>query len=48
MLLSIYQIDGEFVLRAEMEQFNGPSIRQAVDAYDFHRITWIDARTPLT
>lgn len=48
MLLSIYQIDGEFVLRAEMEQFNGPSIRQAVDAYDFYRITWIDTRTPLT
>ncbi len=47
-LLSIFQIDGEFVIRAEMEQFNGPSIRQAVDAYDFYRITWIDTRTPLT
>lgn len=47
-LLSIYQVDGEFVLRAEMEQFNGAAIRPAVDAYDFYRITWLDPRTPLT
>ena len=46
-LLSLYNVDGEFVLRAEMEQFAGASIRQAVDAYDFYRVTWIDARTPL-
>lgn len=46
-LLSLYNIDGEFVLRAEMEQFGGTSIRQAVDAYDFYRVTWIDSRNPL-
>jgi uncharacterized protein involved in tellurium resistance len=46
-LLSIYPVDGEFVLRAEMEQFAGPSIRPAVDAYDFYRVAWLDPRTPL-
>ncbi|HEX2902704.1 MAG TPA: hypothetical protein VHO01_04540 [Jatrophihabitans sp.] len=46
-LLSVYQVEGELVVRAEMEHFAGAAIRPAVDAYDFHHITWLDPRTPL-
>jgi uncharacterized protein involved in tellurium resistance len=45
-LMSLYNIAGEFVVRAEMEEIPG-SIRDAVSAYGFDRITWLDPRTPL-
>lgn len=45
-LLSLYNIDGEFVVRAEMEEFAG-SVRDAVTSYGFDRIAWLDPRTPL-
>ena len=45
-LLSLYNIDGEFVVRAEMEEITG-SVRDAVAAYGFDRIAWLDHRTPL-
>ncbi|HEX8303946.1 MAG TPA: hypothetical protein VF612_03640 [Jatrophihabitans sp.] len=45
-LLSIYNVHGEFVVRAEMEDFTG-SIRNAVQAYGFDRISWLDDRTPV-
>jgi len=45
-LLSIYNVRGEFVVRAEMENFAGP-IRTAVQAYGFDRISWLDDRTPV-
>jgi uncharacterized protein involved in tellurium resistance len=45
-LLSIYNVRGEFVVRAEMENFAG-SIRNAVQAYGFDRISWLDDRTPV-
>ena len=45
-LLSIYNVRGEFVVRAEMENIAG-SIRTAVQAYGFDRISWLDDRTPV-
>jgi len=45
-LLSIYNIRGEFVLRAELETFDG-GIRKAVQAYGFDRIAWLDDATPV-
>ncbi len=45
-LLSIYNVAGEFVVRAEMENFAG-SIRNAVQAYGFDLISWLDDRTPV-
>jgi hypothetical protein len=45
-LLSVYNVRGEFVVRAEMENFAG-SIRTAVQAYGFDRISWLDDRTPV-
>lgn len=45
--LSIYNVRGEFVLRAERELIDGP-IRDAVQAYGFDRITWLDDSTPVT
>ena len=45
-LMSLYNIDGEFVVRAEMEEIAG-SVREAVAAYGFDRIAWLDQRTPL-
>jgi uncharacterized protein involved in tellurium resistance len=45
-LLSLYNVRGEFVLRAEMEEVAG-SVRDAVNAYGFDSITWLDQRTPL-
>jgi hypothetical protein len=44
--LSIYQVDGELVLRAENELLAG-SVRDAVRAFGFDAITWIDPTTPL-
>ncbi|WP_072688276.1 hypothetical protein [Rhodococcus marinonascens] len=45
-VMSLYNVHGEFVLRAEMCPISG-SIQQACRAYGFDRITWIDDRTPL-
>ncbi len=45
-LLSLYNVRGEFVLRAELEHFDG-SIREAATAYGFERIGWLDDRTPV-
>jgi uncharacterized protein involved in tellurium resistance len=46
MLLTVYQVRGELVLRREMEHLDG-SIRDACRAYGFDRITWLDDRTPV-
>lgn len=45
--LSIYNINGRYVLRAEQQLTNGP-VREACAAFGFNRITWLDDRTPLT
>ncbi|MCW2538952.1 MAG: hypothetical protein JWN95_677 [Frankiales bacterium] len=45
-LQSVYNIRGEFVVRAEMEQFEG-GVQAAVTAYGFDRISWVDHRRPL-
>jgi uncharacterized protein involved in tellurium resistance len=45
-LLSIYQVRGEFVLRAEMQALFG-DVREASRAYGYDRITWLDGRTPV-
>jgi hypothetical protein len=45
-LVSIYNVHGEFVLRAEMEGLNG-TIMEACRAYGYDRITWADDRTPV-
>lgn len=44
--LSLYNIDGELVIRAERELVDGP-LRAACAAYGFDRISWLDDRTPL-
>ncbi|HEY2041473.1 MAG TPA: hypothetical protein VGH11_02265 [Jatrophihabitans sp.] len=44
--MSMYNVGGEFVIRAEMEIVNG-EIRDAARAYGFDRITWLDDRTPV-
>jgi uncharacterized protein involved in tellurium resistance len=44
--LSLYNIDGELVLRAE-QSFIGGSIREATAAFGFERISWLDDHTPL-
>jgi uncharacterized protein involved in tellurium resistance len=45
-LVSLYNIAGEFVLRAEMQTLYG-GVREAARAYGYHRITWLDDRTPV-
>jgi hypothetical protein len=45
-LLSIYQVRGEFVLRAEMQSMYG-DVREACRAYGYDKITWLDGRTPV-
>jgi hypothetical protein len=45
-LLSVYNVAGEFVVRAEMEAVEG-SLRDAARAYGYDRITWLDDRTPI-
>ncbi|MCW2526117.1 MAG: hypothetical protein JWM76_977 [Pseudonocardiales bacterium] len=44
-LMSVINVDGEFVVRGEMELING-SIRDACVAYGYDRITWVDDRHP--
>jgi uncharacterized protein involved in tellurium resistance len=45
-LLSIYNLDGEFVIRAEMETIHDGDVREAARAYGYDRITWRDERSP--
>jgi uncharacterized protein involved in tellurium resistance len=45
-LMSIYNLDGEYVVRAEMETIAG-DVREAARAYGYDRITWRDDRTPV-
>lgn len=45
-LLSIYPVRGELVLRAEMQTLFG-DVREASRAYGFDRITWLDGRSPV-
>ena len=45
-LLSIYIVDGECVLRAEMQSLYG-DVREAARMYGFDKITWVDDRTPV-
>ncbi|MCZ2830745.1 hypothetical protein O2W14_18045 [Modestobacter sp. VKM Ac-2986] len=44
--LSLYAIDGEFVLRAEGELVTG-AVREVAAAYGYDRITWADGATPV-
>jgi uncharacterized protein involved in tellurium resistance len=46
-LLSLYNLDGEFVVRAEMETILDGDIREAARAYGYDRITWRDDRVPV-
>jgi uncharacterized protein involved in tellurium resistance len=45
-LMSIYNFDGEFVVRAEMETITG-DVREAARSYGYDRITWRDDRSPV-
>jgi uncharacterized protein involved in tellurium resistance len=45
-LLTVYNLDGELVIRAEMETVVG-EVREAARAYGYDRITWRDDRTPV-
>jgi uncharacterized protein involved in tellurium resistance len=45
-LMSIYNLDGELVIRAEMETIKG-DVRDAARAYGYDRITWRDDRNPV-
>ncbi|PZS29561.1 MAG: hypothetical protein DLM58_15275 [Pseudonocardiales bacterium] len=45
-LMSLYNVRSEFVLRAEMETIAG-SIREAARAYGYDQISWLDDRTPV-
>jgi hypothetical protein len=45
-LMSLYNVRGEFVLRAEMQAVTG-SIREASRTHGYDRITWLDDRTPV-
>ncbi|MCW2497260.1 hypothetical protein [Jatrophihabitans sp.] len=45
-LQSLYVVDGEFVLRAEMQTLYG-DVREAARAYGYDRITWLDDRSPV-
>jgi hypothetical protein len=46
-LLSLYNVAGEMVLRAEREHVHG-TLRDACSAYGFNWIAWLDGHTPLT
>jgi uncharacterized protein involved in tellurium resistance len=43
---SLYNIDGELVIRAELTDVAG-TVRDAVGAFGFDRIGWVDPRTPV-
>jgi hypothetical protein len=44
--LSLYNVSGEFTLRAEMDAA-GRTVREACIAYGYDRISWLDDRTPI-
>lgn len=44
--VSIYQVDGELVLRSELVP--AASVREAAVAFGFDDITWLDDHTPFT
>ena len=46
-LLSVFNVAGELVIRSEAEHVPG-SLRDACVAFGFDQIAWLDARTPLT
>jgi hypothetical protein len=46
-LLTVYNVDGELVLRAEPWELH-PTVRDAALAFGFDRITWLDPGTPAT
>jgi uncharacterized protein involved in tellurium resistance len=46
-LLSIYNLEAELVVRAEMETLLEGDIREATRAYGYDRITWRDDRSPV-
>jgi uncharacterized protein involved in tellurium resistance len=45
-LLTIYNVDGELVLRSEMGEHHGPP-EMAAHAFDY-QVPWLDGRRPLT
>ena len=45
-LVSLYNVDGEFVVRSEMDPVSG-SVRDTCKAFGYDRITWLDDRTPV-
>jgi hypothetical protein len=45
-LMSLYNVRGEFVLRGELDVVAG-DVREACRAYGYDRITWLDSRTPV-
>ena len=45
-LLSLYNLDGELVVRAEMERNRRATLWEAARAYGYDRITWRDDRNP--
>jgi uncharacterized protein involved in tellurium resistance len=45
-LMSIYQVRGELVVRAEMQTLFG-DVREVARAYGYDRISWLDGRTPV-
>jgi hypothetical protein len=44
--LSVFNVGGELVLRAELDEVAG-TVRDACVAHGYDRITWLDAYTPL-
>lgn len=46
MLMSFYNMDGQLVVRAEMETIAG-DVRETARAYGYDRITWRDERSPV-
>jgi uncharacterized protein involved in tellurium resistance len=46
-LVSVYNVGGELIVRAEMETIVG-DVREAARAYGYDRITWRDDRNPVT
>ncbi|HSY15703.1 MAG TPA: hypothetical protein VK816_06930 [Jatrophihabitantaceae bacterium] len=45
-MISVYNVDGEFVLRAERELIIG-DVREVARAFGFERIAWADTRSPV-
>lgn len=45
-LISIYNVDGQLIVRAEMETIAG-DVREAARTYGYDRITWRDDRAPV-